>query len=92
MKKLICILTILALFFSCGNDEEEDIVSPIGMDYKQEMRDFVIAISEYAKTTDPGFLIAPQNDLVLITTNGEDDENKNLPSNRTCHILHNSLF
>jgi cysteinyl-tRNA synthetase len=38
--------------------------------YRQEMRDFVQALSAYAKAQHPGFLIVPQNGEALLTSNG----------------------
>ncbi len=38
--------------------------------YRQDMRDFVIEISDYAKHQHPGFAIVPQNGEALMTCNG----------------------
>lgn len=43
----------------------------INIDYRQEMRDFVINMSVYAKTINSDFLIIPQNGQELITDSGE---------------------
>ena len=75
MKKIIFISAILAILVSCNDDDEDDTVSPPGMNYKQEMRDFVIGISEYAKTSKTDFFIIPQNGIELVTSNGEEDGN-----------------
>jgi cysteinyl-tRNA synthetase len=69
MKKTTFVFFV-ALFFSvvsCNNDDYPDL------DFRQEMRDFVIAISDYAKLSDPDFIIIPQNGIELITLNGEED-------------------
>jgi cysteinyl-tRNA synthetase len=42
------------------------------LDFKQEMRNFVQAISYYAKNIDPEFIIIPQNGQELITLNGDN--------------------
>jgi cysteinyl-tRNA synthetase len=42
------------------------------INYRQEMRDFVQAISSYAKGIKPGFIIIPQNGHELLTENGEE--------------------
>lgn len=42
-------------------------------DYRQAMRDFVIAISGYAKEANPAFAIIPQNGHELLTTDGAPD-------------------
>jgi cysteinyl-tRNA synthetase, unknown class len=70
MKNLIFILTVSILFMSCN---KEDGLSSSDKYYRQEMRDFVIGISTYAKTSNPTFLIIPQNGIELITNNGEED-------------------
>ncbi|MCW3467086.1 endo alpha-1,4 polygalactosaminidase [Chitinophaga nivalis] len=41
------------------------------VDYRQEMRNFVIGISQYAKSRQPQFAIIPQNGHDLVTTDGE---------------------
>lgn len=61
---LICILLIT--IFSCKKDSN----GIPDLDFKQEMRDFVIGISQYAKTTKPDFLIIPQNGIELVTNDG----------------------
>ncbi|MCK4746330.1 MAG: endo alpha-1,4 polygalactosaminidase, partial [Bacteroidales bacterium] len=43
------------------------------MNYKQEMRDFVIGISEYSKSLHPGFIIIPQNGIELVSVTGDED-------------------
>jgi len=67
MKKIIFSLAVLILFISCN----KDVTS--GTDFKQEMRDFVIEISEYSKINHPDFFIIPQNGIELVTSNGEED-------------------
>lgn len=47
--------------------------TPAVIDYREEMRNFVINISRYAKARNPQFAIIPQNGIELITTNGESD-------------------
>ncbi len=42
-------------------------------DFRQEMRDFVIGLSSYAKTINPAFIIIPQNGQELVTDTGEGD-------------------
>ncbi len=39
-------------------------------DYREEMRRFVIAISQYGKKIDKNFIVIPQNGLELITKDG----------------------
>lgn len=68
---------LLALFClntaGCG-DRENDTAGPgEGVNYRQEMRDFVGEIGDYARSFDPSFIIIPQNGQELITGNGEED-------------------
>ncbi|MBP1909432.1 endo alpha-1,4 polygalactosaminidase [Methanolobus bombayensis] len=44
------------------------------MDYRQQMRDFVIGISTYSKQNNPDFIIIPQNGQELLTSGGEPDD------------------
>ena len=69
MKHLINLIFIASLFASCNTKDE----TPSNTDYREEMRSFVIGISEYAKGVNPNFVIIPQNGIELISTNGEAD-------------------
>lgn len=69
MKKLFKILPFVMLF-SCSKN---DVTVPPGIDVRQEMRDFVIGISQYAKSSSPGFVIIPQNGIELVSDNGQED-------------------
>lgn len=40
-------------------------------DYREEMRQFVIGIADYARATHPNFIVIPQNGMALITSDGE---------------------
>jgi cysteinyl-tRNA synthetase, unknown class len=66
MRMMVVVLILVGNFFSCKPD---DITN--GIDYRQEMRYFVIGLSVYAKKQQPGFLIIPQNGQELITHNGD---------------------
>lgn len=68
MKKIIFPLAVLIFFITCSKDNYPDL------DFKQEMRDFVIGISEYARINKPDFIIIPQNGIELVTRNGEGDD------------------
>jgi cysteinyl-tRNA synthetase len=57
---------------SCAKEAADDDSLP-EMDYKQEMRDFVIGISKYAKTAKANFFIVPQNGVELVSINGEEN-------------------
>ena len=62
---LMLLLAIL-LTTSCNRSE----VVPCD-DYRQAMRDFVVRISETARTQHPDFIVIPQNGIELVTV-GED--------------------
>lgn len=68
MKSKWLIIIILLLVLSCTDDTEEEY----DLDFKQEMRNFVVGISEYAKSINPDFIIIPQNGQELVTINGEE--------------------
>lgn len=68
MKKIIASSLLVMMLFSCGEDEYSDI------DFKEEMRDFVIEISEYSKGINTGFIIIPQNGQELVTLNGDESD------------------
>ena len=40
------------------------------IDYREEMRRFVITISQYGKKFDKNFIVIPQNGLELVTNDG----------------------
>lgn len=61
----IIVLTITALSLSCQKDKS--------IDYRQEMRNFVIAISQKAKSQNPAFQIIAQNGVELISTDETPD-------------------
>jgi cysteinyl-tRNA synthetase len=65
---MVCVCILLGIFVSCKSDDR-----PVETDYREEMRNFVIGLSDYAKNNHPGFLIIPQNGQELITHNGESN-------------------
>jgi cysteinyl-tRNA synthetase len=72
MKAKIYFLIGILFFISCSDDDEEN--PDYGdVDFRQEMRDFVIGISQYAKTENANFVVIPQNGQELVTLNGEED-------------------
>jgi cysteinyl-tRNA synthetase, unknown class len=70
MKTKIYLLVGLLLCFSCSDDDETPDYGDI--DFKQEMRDFVIGISQYSKAKNADFIVIPQNGQELVTLNGEE--------------------
>lgn len=75
MKKIILILSLATIACSSSTDDAQLNEKPndTSLDFKQEMRDFVISISQYAKAENPNFAVIPQNGIELVTSNGEDD-------------------
>jgi cysteinyl-tRNA synthetase len=67
--------SIVLTAFSCAKEYESYDPLPTGMDFKQEMRDFVFSVSHYAKNINPEFIIIPQNGQELVTQTGEADGN-----------------
>ncbi|EKD41251.1 MAG: hypothetical protein ACD_73C00791G0003 [uncultured bacterium] len=77
MKKnlLLCLILSTLFFIQCssssgGTDTADDTSGGSG-NYRQDMRDFVVAISEYAKDQEANFIIIPQNGQDVIV---EEDE------------------
>lgn len=64
-------IVLVSNFTACHKEADNPL--PSGMDYKQEMRDFVKNISAYAKGINPDFFIIPQNGAELISTTGDDE-------------------
>jgi len=71
MKKIVFLL-FACVIISCNSDNESSSNSE-NRDFRQDMRDFVIGISEKAKSVKPNFAVIPQNGIELVTENGEDD-------------------
>jgi len=68
MKKIAFCLTVLISLISCNNEDENP-----DLYFRQEMRNFVIAISTYSKLSNPDFLIIPQNGIELVTSDCNED-------------------
>ena len=63
MKKYIGLASVIVLFQACSSDG----VKP---DYREEMRKFVISISEHGESLKPGFIVVPQNGMQLLSSEG----------------------
>jgi cysteinyl-tRNA synthetase, unknown class len=65
------ILSAFAVFFimllACNKEEMPNL------DYRAEMRDFVISISQKGRAHNSNFIVIPQNALALITQDGKPD-------------------
>lgn len=70
MKK-INFIVLLALLSLCSCNKDDSPTKTSAIDYKEEMRNFVIGISQYAKTSKANFAVIPQNGIELVTQNGE---------------------
>lgn len=66
MKRIIITTLCILLYSSCGDDYGD-------LDFKEEMRKFVIEICDYSQTISPNFIVIPQNGQELVTIDGEDD-------------------
>ncbi len=70
MKSKLLIIFLIVVIIKCGDN---DPITTEDINYRQEMRDFIIDISNYAKSINNNFLIIPQNGQELITNSGEAD-------------------
>lgn len=79
-RALLLLALCMTILPSCkknAGDENEAAASvyttPGDIDYRHEMRQFVVHLSQYARTTDSDFIVIPQNGQQLCTTNGAPD-------------------
>ncbi|HTF03723.1 MAG TPA: hypothetical protein VK826_06830, partial [Bacteroidia bacterium] len=63
LTKYLGLAPVLLLFAACSEEQ----VKP---DYRSEMREFVITISERGEELHPGFIVVPQNGMQLLTSEG----------------------
>ena len=70
---VITLFALLAVSCSNNDDSTADNGNESGRDFKQDMRDYVIGISQTAKAVNPDFAVIPQNGIELVTSNGEED-------------------
>jgi cysteinyl-tRNA synthetase len=76
MKKTFFLLLVTVLCACKKNDHEitttkDKLTVNAAIDYKQEMRNFVIGISKYSKAINSKFAVIPQNGIQLVTIDGE---------------------
>jgi len=71
MKTFLFSILLLVLAGCSSSDDSGSGNTNENRDYKQDMRDFVIGISQAAKAVNPNFAVIPQNGIELVTTNGE---------------------
>lgn len=72
-KTTIRIYLIFFLLFAIVSDGGSNTNLSTTRDYRQDMRDFVQAISAYGEENIPNFIIIPQNGQEIVTQNGEED-------------------
>ncbi len=70
-QTFILLFLLTQLYTSSCSDDESANYDDINL--KQEMRDFVIGISNYAKSINGTFFIVPQNGIELVTSDGEEE-------------------
>lgn len=69
MKRVV-FFSFAFLAVACGTDRDGS--STPTRDFRQEMRNLVIGISEKAKSEHPGFVIIPQNGIELVSTSNDE--------------------
>ncbi|MDA3900641.1 MAG: endo alpha-1,4 polygalactosaminidase [Spirochaetes bacterium] len=72
-KAVLLLLLMSAILVSCSDDNDSNDEKSGDINYRDEMRNFVIDISRYAKKEQSGFIIIPQNGIDLVTKNSESD-------------------
>lgn len=70
MKKSVALLLVFTIF-GCDKDNDSDVSE--NRDFRQDMRNLVIGISQKAKGIKPGFAVIPQNGIELVSQNGAAD-------------------
>ena len=69
---------ILVTLFAILSCKKENNNLENKTEFRQEMREFVIGISKYAKAANPKFLIVPQNGIQLVSSNGDVNGQPNM--------------
>lgn len=65
----VLFLSGLLIIISCSKDDDKQAIPDL--DFRQEMRNFVMEISSYAKGQRASFLIIPQNGQEILTFSGD---------------------
>ncbi|MCR5862190.1 endo alpha-1,4 polygalactosaminidase [Flavobacterium sp. J372] len=73
MKKFLAMACIVMLTACNNNDEDDNSNNGIVGNYRDDMREFVIGISQKAKSVRSGFAVIPQNGIELVSSNGDED-------------------
>ncbi len=69
IKAYFLLFGLLFLFPACGKQE---FPNQSDLNYKQEMRQLVENISNYARNQHPGFIVIPQNGVELVSNTGDE--------------------
>lgn len=70
---LVVLLTLVSSCSSSGGDDDSDDRDNDGIDYRAEMRSFVMELADWARETDGDFIVVPQNGQELFTDSGDAD-------------------
>lgn len=73
--RTVILLCMMAVFAGCENSDSDSDINNENRDYKQEMRDLVIGISQKARIYKPDFIVIPQNGIELVTSTGDANGN-----------------
>ena len=74
MKKILSLFFIILSFYGCNKSSDDNGGEiPLNIDFRQEMRNFVIGLSQYSKNINQDFKIITQNGIDLISKNGTTD-------------------
>lgn len=76
--KIPALILLLAVLTACSSNDDNANNNPENRDFKQDMRDFVIAISQKAKAQNPNFAIIPQNGIELVSSTGEEGDSPDM--------------
>lgn len=69
--KILILIVIISTLFACETENQNNDLSNI--DFRQEMRNFVMEIGDYSRSFDANFIVIPQNGQELATNTGYAD-------------------
>ncbi|TDN81246.1 cysteinyl-tRNA synthetase [Salegentibacter sp. 24] len=70
------VIKLSTALFCCLFLTNQTLIAQETIDYRKEMRDLVIELSESAKTKHPNFIIIPQNGVELLIEGSENQESR----------------